>query len=108
MEAAILLALSRDPNRKILIYRIWFMFCTKKQFKLITLYERNAYWALTDIILHFNGCYFEFCNSEVMTSLPHNFALDSQPRFGLTQLEFLNLYNFLINYRIFIRFVAKC
>ena len=40
---------------------------------------------------------FDFCNSEVMTSLPHNLALDSQPRFGLTQSEFLNLYNFLIN-----------
>ena len=25
--------------------------------------------------------YFDFCNSEVMTSLPHNIALDSQPRF---------------------------
>ena len=38
-----------------------------------------------------------FCNSEVMTSLPHNLVLDSQPRFGLTQSQFLNLYNFLIN-----------
>ena len=68
----------------------------------------NAHWAFTDIILHFNGCYFDFCNSEVMTSLPHNLALDSQPRFGLTQSEFSNLYNFLINLWIFIEFVAKC
>ena len=73
------------------------MCCTYKQFKLITLYKRNAYWTFTDIILHFNGCYFDFCNSEVMTSLPHNLALDSQPRFGLTESEFLNLYYFLIN-----------
>ena len=43
-----------------------------------------------------------------MTSLPHNLVLDSQPRFGLTKSEFLNLYNFLINQRIFIKFVAKC
>ena len=92
-----MIILSRDLNRKILIYRIWFMFYTLKQFKLITLYKRNAYLTFTDIILHFNGCYFDFCNSEVMTSLPHNLALDSQPRFGLTQSEFLNLYNFLIN-----------
>ena len=89
MEAAILLTLSRDQNRKILIYRIWFMFCTYKQFKLITLYKKNAYWTFTDISLHFNGCYFDFCNSEVMTSLPHNLALDSQCPFGLT--EFLNV-----------------
>ena len=97
MEAAILLILSRDQDRKTLIYRVRFMFCTWKQFKLITLYKRNAYWTLTDIILHFNSCYFEFCNSEIMTSLPHNLALDSQPRFELTQSEFLNLFNFLIN-----------
>ena len=97
MEAAILLILSRDQNRKILIYRIWFMFCTRKLLKLITLYIRNAYWTFTDIILYFNGCYFDFCNSEVMTSLPHNLVLDSQPRFGLAQSKFLNLNNFLIN-----------
>ena len=77
MEAAILLTLSRDQNRKILIYRIWFIFLHLKQFKLITLYKRDSYWAFTDIILHFNGCYFDFCTSEVMTSLPHNLALDS-------------------------------
>ena len=59
-----------------------------KQFKLITLYKKNAYWTLNDIILHFNGCYFDFWNSEVMTSLPHNLALYSQPRFGLTQSDF--------------------
>ena len=43
-----------------------------------------------------------------MTSPPHNLVLDSQPRFGLTKSEFLNLYSFLINQRIFIKFVAKC
>ena len=84
MEAAILLSLSRDQNRKLLIKRIWFMKMHLKQFKLITLYKMNVYWTFTDIILHFNGCYFKFCKSEVMTSLPHNLALDSQPRFGLT------------------------
>ena len=43
-----------------------------------------------------------------MTSFPHNLVLDSQSRFGLTQSEFSNLYNFLINYQIFMKFVAKC
>ena len=84
------------------------MFCTWKQFKLITLYKSNAYWTFTYMRLHFNGFNFDFYNSEVMTSLPHNLVLDSQPRFGLTKSEFLNLYNFLINQRIFIKFVAKC
>ena len=43
-----------------------------------------------------------------MTSFPQNLVLDSQPRFGFTPSDFLNLYNFLINYRIFMRIVAKC
>ena len=73
------------------------MFCNYKQFKLITFHKSNVHWTFTDIILYFNGFYFDFCNSEVMTSLPHNLALDSQPRFGLTQSKFLNRYNFLIN-----------
>ena len=49
-----------------------------------------------------------FCNSEVITSFPHNLVLASQPRFGLTQSEVLNLDKFLINKRIFIQIVAKC
>ena len=40
-----------------------------------------------------------------MASSPYNFVLDSQPRFGLTQSEYLNLYSFLIN---FMKNVAKC
>ena len=43
-----------------------------------------------------------------MTSFPHNLVLDSQPCFGLTKSEFLNLYNFLMNKRIFMKLVAKC
>ena len=43
-----------------------------------------------------------------MKSFPHNLVLDSQPRFGFIQSEFSNLYNFLKNWRIFIKFVAKC
>ena len=43
-----------------------------------------------------------------MKSFPHNLVLDSQPRFGLTQSEFLSLYNFLTNKRIFMKIVAKC
>ena len=43
-----------------------------------------------------------------MTSFPHNLVLDSQPRFGLTLSEILNLYDFLINKRIFMKRVAKC
>ena len=52
--------------------------------------------------------FFYFCNSEVMTSFPHNLVLDSQPHFGLTKLKSLNLFNFLINQRIFMKIVAKC
>ena len=37
------------------------------------------------------------CNSEAMTSFPHNLILDSQPFFGFTHSELLKLYNFLIN-----------
>ena len=43
-----------------------------------------------------------------MTSFPHSLVLDSQPRFGLTLSECLNLYNFLINQWVFIKIVAKC
>ena len=45
-----------------------------------------------------------------MTSFPHNLVLDSQsqPRFKPAQSGFLNLYNFLINSRIFTKLVAKC
>ena len=48
------------------------------------------------------------CNSEGMTSFPHNLVLDSQPRFGLTPSECLNLYSFLINRLVFMKLVAKC
>ena len=43
-----------------------------------------------------------------MTSFPHYLVLDSQPLFGPTQLEFLNLYTFLIDYRIFMKLFANC
>ena len=43
-----------------------------------------------------------------MTSFPHNLVLDSQPCLGLTLSECLNLNNFLINQRIFMKPVAKC
>ena len=44
-----------------------------------------------------------------MTSFPHYLVLDdSQPRSGLTQSEFLNLYNFLISQRILMKIVAMC
>ena len=43
-----------------------------------------------------------------MTSFPHNLVLDTQPRFGLALSESLNLYNFLINWWILIKIVAKC
>ena len=108
MGSAILFILSRDQNHNILIYRIWFGFCTLNQFKLITLYKRNAYKPFTYISFHSNGCYFNFCNSEVMTSFPHNLVLSSQPCFGATLSRFLNLYNFLINEWIFMNLVAKC
>ena len=52
--------------------------------------------------------YFIFCNSEVLTSFPHNLVLDTQPRFGLTQSEFLNNHNVLINLRIFMKIAARC
>ena len=87
MAAVILLTLSLDQNRNIHIYMIWFSFLNLKIVKLITLYTRNAYKPCTYINLHYNGCYLNFCNSEIMTSFPHNFVLDSQPRFGLTPSE---------------------
>ena len=40
-------------------------------------------------------------------SFPHNLVLDSMPRFGLAPSKMLNLCNFLINKRIFIKLVAK-
>ena len=43
-----------------------------------------------------------------MTSFPHYVVLDSQPRLGLTQSEFLNLFNFLIECRIFMKLFANC
>ena len=43
-----------------------------------------------------------------MTSFPHNLVLDIQARFGLAQSTFLNLYNILINWRIFMKIDAKC
>ena len=39
---------------------------------------------------------------------PHNLVLDSQPRFELTQFEFLNLNNFHINWPMFMKIVEKC
>ena len=48
-----------------------------------------------------------FCNSEVMTSFPHSLVLDSQPRFGFTPSEFLNLNNFLINWPIFMKIFVQ-
>ena len=41
-------------------------------------------------------------------SFPHNLVLDSQPRFGFIQSEFLNPCHFPINWRIFIKFAGKC
>ena len=41
-------------------------------------------------------------------SFLHNLVLDTQPRFGLTLTESLNLYNFLINWWILMKIVAKC
>ena len=98
MEVAILLTLSRDQNRKNTYLQdlVYVLHLKTIQVNYI-IYKRNAYWTFTDIILHFKGCNIDFCNSEVMTSLPHNLALDLQPRFGFKQLDFLNLYNFLIN-----------
>ena len=58
--------------------------------------DKECILDIYDIILHFNGCYFDFCNSEVMTSLPHSLTLDSQLRFGAAQSEFSNLNYFLI------------
>ena len=72
------------------------------------MYKKNAYKPSTYIILHLNGCYFNFCNSEVMTSFPHNLVLNSPPPFEFTLSEFLDFYNFLINERIFMKLVAKC
>ena len=49
-----------------------------------------------------------FSDSEVMTSFTHNLILNSHPRFGFTQSEFLVLHKFKINKRIFMKIDAKC
>ena len=41
-------------------------------------------------------------------SLPHNLIWESQPHLGLKTSEFLDLYNFLKNWWIFKKIVAKC
>ena len=41
MVVAILKTLSRDQNRKIIIYRIWFVICTGKQVNFIVLYNQS-------------------------------------------------------------------
>ena len=51
---------------------------------------------------------FIFCNSEVMTSFPHNLVFDSQPRLGLKLSDVLKIYNFLISKRNSMKLVAKC
>ena len=50
----------------------------------------------------------QFCISMAMMAFPHNLVLDSQPRFGLTPSKCFNLYNFIINQRVFMKLVAKC
>ena len=72
------------------------------------LYKRNVYCPFTYIKLQLNGCYFNLCNNEGMTSFPHSLVLDLQPRFGLTKSESLNLNNFLINLLIFMKIAAQC
>ena len=53
MVVAILKTLSRDQNRKIIIYRIWFVICTGKQFNFIVLYKRDVY--ILAIYLHYSA-----------------------------------------------------
>ena len=53
MVVAILKTLSRDQNRKIIIYRIWFVICTGKQFNFIVLYKRDLY--ILAIHLHYSA-----------------------------------------------------
>ena len=53
MVVAILKTLSRDLNRKIIIYSIWFMICTGKQFNFIVLYKRDVY--ILAIHLHYSA-----------------------------------------------------
>ena len=51
MVVAILKTLSRDQNRKIIIYRICFVICTGKQFNFVVLYKRGVY--ILAIHLHY-------------------------------------------------------
>ena len=66
---------------------------------------------ILDIRLHYftlEWLLFNFCNSEGMTSFPHNLVLDIQSHFELAKSTFLNLFNFRINWRILMKIVAKC
>ena len=52
---------------------------------------------------HLHYITFFFCNSEVMTSFPHLTA-----SFWTHTIRRFNLYNFLLNWFIFVKSVAKC
>ena len=84
------------------------MFLHLKTVKGKYIVSKECIWAIHNYYFALEWLLLIFCNSEVMTSFPHNLVLDSQPRFGLAPSEILNLYNFLINKRIFMKLVAKC
>ena len=89
MAAAILLTLSLDQNRKLLIYVGFGSVFAHEKSKIITLYKRGAYCFFNCIILHLSGCYFNFCISECIMSFPHSLILDSHHQNFQTSITFL-------------------
>ena len=63
MAAAILLTLSFDQNRKLLIYVGFGSIFALEKSKIITLYKRSVYYFFLlnyTHVLHLSGCYFNF------------------------------------------------
>ena len=79
MAAAILLTLSLDRNRKLLIYVGFGSVFALEKSKIITLYKRSAYSFLLNYthVLNLSGCYFNFCINECISTFPHSLVLDS-------------------------------
>ena len=79
MAAAILLTLSFDQNRKLLIYVGFGSVFALEKSKIITLYKRNAYCFLINLYTctAFEWLLFYFCNNECIMTFPHSLVLDS-------------------------------
>ena len=89
MAAAILLILSFDQNRKLIIYVEFGSVFALEKSKIITLFKRSTYCFFDYIILKLSGCYFNFCNIECIMPFPHSLVLDSHHQNFQTSITFL-------------------